>query len=126
MKHPYPIMMNLSGRRCLVVGGGPIAERKVQSLLQAGAHVTIVSTEFTEGLMEMENQSEVVLHRQMFHPSIMIDESTELAPYTLVVAATNDAKVNARVHEIASRQGQLVNVVDQPELELLYRTFCCS
>lgn len=116
MNHPYPIMMNLSGLRCLVVGGGAVAERKVKSLLQAGAHVTIVSTEFTEGLMKMENQSEVVLYRQTFHPSIMIDESTDFAPYTLVVAATNDTKVNAQVYEIASRQGQLINVVDQPQL----------
>ncbi|MGO4276356.1 bifunctional precorrin-2 dehydrogenase/sirohydrochlorin ferrochelatase, partial [Paenibacillus sp. TAF58] len=88
----------------------------VKSLLQAGAHVTIVSTEFTEWLMQMENQSEVVLYRQTFQPSIMIDESSDFAPYTLVVAATNDAKVNASVHEIASRQGQLINVVDQPQL----------
>ncbi|KRF18584.1 bifunctional precorrin-2 dehydrogenase/sirohydrochlorin ferrochelatase [Paenibacillus sp. Soil787] len=116
MNHPYPIMMNLSGRRCLVVGGGAVAERKVKSLLQAGAHVTIVSTEFTEELMKMENQSEVVLYRQTFQPSIMIDESSDFAPYTLVVAATNDAKVNAGVYEIASRLGQLINVVDQPQL----------
>ncbi|MDF2649086.1 MAG: bifunctional precorrin-2 dehydrogenase/sirohydrochlorin ferrochelatase [Paenibacillus sp.] len=118
MNHPYPIMMNLSGRRCLVVGGGAVAERKVKSLLQAGAHVTIVSAEFTEGLMEMESQAEVVLYRQPFDPSIMImiDESSDLVPYTLVVAATNDAKVNAHVHDVASRQGKLVNVVDQPQL----------
>ncbi|MDQ0920014.1 bifunctional precorrin-2 dehydrogenase/sirohydrochlorin ferrochelatase [Paenibacillus sp. V4I5] len=116
MNHPYPIMMNLSGRRCLVVGGGAVAERKVKSLLQAGAHVTIVSAEFTKGLMEMENQAEVVLYRQPFDPSIMIDESADLVPYTLVVAATNVAYVNALVHEVASRQGKLVNVVDQPQL----------
>ena len=111
MNYPYPIMVNLSGRRCLVIGGGAVAERKVKSLLQAGAHVTIVSTAFTEGLLEMGNQSEVMLYRQRFHPSIMIDE-----PYSLVVAATNDAEVNAHVHEIALRQGQLINVVDQPQL----------
>jgi precorrin-2 dehydrogenase/sirohydrochlorin ferrochelatase len=114
MKHLYPIMVNLSGRNCLVVGGGPVAERKVQSLLQAGANVTVVSTKITDGLLKLENQSEVVLYRQTFHPSIMTDEN--LAPYTLVVAATNDAEVNAQVYELASRQGQLVNVVDQPQL----------
>lgn len=116
MNHPYPIMMNLSGRRCLVVGGGAVAERKVKSLLQAGAHVTIVSAEFTEGLMEMENHADVVLYRQPFDSSIMIDGSSDFVPYTLVVAATNDAKVNAYVHELASRQGKPVNVVDQPQL----------
>lgn len=116
MNHLYPIMMNLSGRRCLVVGGGAVAERKVKSLLQAGAHVTIVSAEFTELLMEMENYADVVLYRQSFDSSIMIDGSSDFVPYTLVVAATNDAKVNAHVHEVASRQGKPVNVVDQPQL----------
>ncbi|MGO4277127.1 NAD(P)-dependent oxidoreductase [Paenibacillus sp. TAF58] len=40
MNHPYPIMMNLSGRRCLVVGGGTVAERKVKSLLQAETKIS--------------------------------------------------------------------------------------
>ncbi len=80
----------------MVVGGGPWLN-EIRSLLQAGAHVTIVSTEFTAGIMEMENHSKVVLYRQTFDPSIMIDESTEWTPYTLVIAATNDAEVNAQI-----------------------------
>lgn len=114
MKHPYPIMVNLTGRQCLVIGGGPIAERKVLSLLEAGAHVTVVSMEFTAGLTEIAKNSEVVLHRQTFHPSMMTVD--HLMPYTLIVAATNDAEVNAQVYELATKQGKLVNVVDQPKL----------
>lgn len=116
MNHPYPIMVNLSGRKCLVVGGGQVAERKVLSLLQAGAHVTVVSTEFTAELAEMENRSEVVLNRQPFQPAIITDECPKEGPYTLIVAATNDADINVQVYELASRQGRLVNVVDQPQL----------
>lgn len=114
MKYPYPIMVNLAGRQCLVIGGGPIAERKVFSLLEAGARVTLISMEFTERLAELANNSEVVLHRQTFHPSMMT--SDELIPFTLVVAATNSAEINAQVYEFATAQGKLVNVVDQPEL----------
>lgn len=114
MKHPYPIMVNLAGQSCLVVGGGAVAERKVRSLLEAGAGVTVISIEFSEGLAELEQHSGVVLYRQTFHPSMITDES--LPPYTLIVAATDDADVNKRVYELAAKQGKLVNVVDQPEL----------
>ncbi|NOV04052.1 precorrin-2 dehydrogenase/sirohydrochlorin ferrochelatase family protein [Paenibacillus planticolens] len=114
MKHPYPIMVNLAGRQCLVIGGGPIAERKVLSLLEAGALVTVVSQTFTAVLAEMGQSSQVVLHRQTFHPSMMTGDL--VMPYTLVVAATNDDEVNAQVYELANKHGKLVNVVDQPEL----------
>ncbi|MVQ35282.1 bifunctional precorrin-2 dehydrogenase/sirohydrochlorin ferrochelatase [Paenibacillus sp. MAH-34] len=114
MKYPYPIMVNLAGKQCLVIGGGPVAERKVFSLLEAGARVTMISMEFTERLAELANHSAVVLHRQTFHPSMMTSE--EFMPFTLVVAATNSAEVNAQVYEFATVHGKLVNVVDQPEL----------
>ncbi|MDD9269886.1 bifunctional precorrin-2 dehydrogenase/sirohydrochlorin ferrochelatase [Paenibacillus sp. GCM10023248] len=114
MKHPYPIMVNLAGQHCLVVGGGAVAERKVLSLLDAGANVTVISEQFTPGIAVLEQHSGVVLHRQTFHPSMMTGES--LYPYALIVAATNDAQVNKSVFELASKQGKLVNVVDQPEL----------
>ncbi|UKS27703.1 bifunctional precorrin-2 dehydrogenase/sirohydrochlorin ferrochelatase [Paenibacillus sp. HWE-109] len=115
MKHPYPIMVNLSGRTCLVVGGGLVAQRKVQSLLQAGAAVTVISLSFTEALMDLGSRSEVVLSRQNFDPA-MLNSSLKGSCYTLVVAATNDAQVNAQIEALASREGILVNVVDQPQL----------
>lgn len=116
MNHLFPIMVSLSGRRCLVVGGGAVAERKVKSLLRAGAHVTLVSTEFSETLTEMESLSDVILYRQTFDPELMMDKNSEDPPFTLIVAATNDSDVNAHVARLASGQGLLVNVVDQPEL----------
>ncbi|OPH48598.1 hypothetical protein BC351_09050 [Paenibacillus ferrarius] len=116
MNHPYPIMVNLSARQCLVIGGGPIAERKAHALLQAGAIVTVVSPEFTEGLAELDNHLNVVLLRQTFAEELIKGEAARKSCYTLVVAATNDAAVNAQIGELASREGKLVNVVDQPRL----------
>ena len=48
----YPVNLNLAGRRCLLIGGGKVAERKVAALLQAGAEVTVVSPNLTEGMAE--------------------------------------------------------------------------
>jgi precorrin-2 dehydrogenase / sirohydrochlorin ferrochelatase len=113
-QHPYPIMMNLSGRRCLIVGGGPIAERKLRSLLQAGALVTLVSTEFTAGIKELEIRSSVVLMRQPYEPAVWKDQNE--GRFTLVIAATNQVDVNRQIALDANACGNLVNVVDQPEI----------
>ena len=113
-QHSYPIMMNLAGRRCLIVGGGPIAERKLQSLLQAGALVTLVSTEFTAGIKELGIHSTVVLMRQPYDLSIWKDQNE--GRFALVIAATNQASVNRQIAQDANAYDILVNIVDQPEM----------
>lgn len=113
-QHPYPIMLSLSGCRCLIVGGGPIAERKLRSLLQAGAEVTLISKEFTAGIVELGLRPDVVLCRQPFDLDCISTEIQER--YTLIIAATNQAEVNTQIAEQANAYGMLVNVVDQPEL----------
>lgn len=113
-QHPYPIMMNLAGRRCLIVGGGPIAERKLRSLLQAGAEVTLVSPEFTAGIMEMEHRSDVMLKRQPYDPAIWKAQGE--ARFALVIAATNTATVNRQIAQDANAYDILVNIVDKPEM----------
>ncbi|WP_164716635.1 precorrin-2 dehydrogenase/sirohydrochlorin ferrochelatase family protein [Paenibacillus whitsoniae] len=108
-QHPYPIMASLTGSRCLVIGGGQVAERKVRSLLNAGAHVTVIAAEFSEGLAGL---SGVVLRRETFN----VQTLDEAGVYLLLVAATNDKEVNARIARYAMERSMLINVVDQPEL----------
>ncbi|WNR45823.1 precorrin-2 dehydrogenase/sirohydrochlorin ferrochelatase family protein [Paenibacillus roseipurpureus] len=107
-------MMNVSGSPCLIVGGGRVAERKVQSLQQAGANVTVVSPEFTEALIELASSTDVVLIRQPFDAAILTDEESER--FALVIAASNQAQVNRAVAQASKACGILVNVVDQPEI----------
>ncbi|MBD0381666.1 precorrin-2 dehydrogenase/sirohydrochlorin ferrochelatase family protein [Paenibacillus sedimenti] len=117
MKHQYPIMLDVNGACCLIVGGGSIAERKARSLVQAGAHVTVVSPDFTAGLIDMERNGEVVLYRQTFSSLTISTEVAEgTTPYKLVIAATDAADVNKKIFEAAAQHSLLVNVVDQPEL----------
>ncbi|WP_167357028.1 precorrin-2 dehydrogenase/sirohydrochlorin ferrochelatase family protein [Paenibacillus pectinilyticus] len=113
-QHPYPLMLNLSGRSCLVVGGGPIAERKVRGLLAAGANVTVISEEFTTGIQAMAERTDVVLYRQTFDAAIV--QASDKERFTLVIAATNQMDVNTQIALAAQAQGYLVSVVDQPEL----------
>ena len=102
----YPALLRLEGRRCLVVGGGVVACRKVRSLREAGARVHVVSPELCAPLRRMEG---VVLHRRPYRKS-------DLRGAALVISATDHEAVNRRVAREAVAAGIPVNVVDQPAL----------
>jgi precorrin-2 dehydrogenase/sirohydrochlorin ferrochelatase len=104
----YPAFLDLRGRRCLVVGGGAVALRKVEALLRCGAQVLVVAPD-----LSMELAARVRERRVEHQPREFRTEDLEGA--FLVVAATDDAAANARVHEEAERRGLLVNTVDDPE-----------
>ena len=101
----YPIFVNLSGRRVLVVGGGPVAQRKVEGLLQAGAQVTVVSPDVTDELRSRP----IDWKQREFADS-------DVEGMMLVISATDDVNVQKRVVEAARRCNVLVNTVDQPAL----------
>ena len=105
----YPLMLKLEGRRCLVVGGGPIAERKVGSLLACGAIVHVVTLECVESIQERAQRGEITVSLRAF-------QAADLDGMTLAIAATNNRAVNEVVTEAAHARGVLVNVVDVPDL----------
>lgn len=104
----FPVFLTLQDRRCLVVGGGKVAERKIDSLLQAGAHVTLVSPELTTEVAELAKHDSVTYHARPFQDSD-IDGSF------LVIASTNDRAINQRIAELADQHDIPVNVVDNPD-----------
>lgn len=104
----YPIsLIGLEARRCVVIGGGAVAERKVDGLLAAHAVVTIISPALTPQLERLAAAGEVQTLRRAYQPG-------DLATAFLVIAATADPAVNHAVWEEATRCGCLVNVVDDP------------
>ncbi|MCR4418840.1 MAG: bifunctional precorrin-2 dehydrogenase/sirohydrochlorin ferrochelatase [Clostridia bacterium] len=107
-KSYYPVCLDLEHRRCLVVGGGKVAERRVVVLLKCGAEVEVVSPTLTPELQEMAERGQIVYHQCAFHAAM-------LEGMTLVIAATDHSGVNAQVAQEARRRGLLVNVVDEPE-----------
>ncbi|MDH7602463.1 MAG: bifunctional precorrin-2 dehydrogenase/sirohydrochlorin ferrochelatase [Armatimonadota bacterium] len=102
----YPIVIELSGKKCLVVGGGRVALRKVRSLLEAGARVTVIAPKVVPELVDMENVHQLA---RSYKPG-------DAKGFALVFAATDDPAVNAVVAEDAVANGVLVNVADAPEL----------
>lgn len=103
----YPVNLDLRERRCVVVGGGRVAERKTLSLLEAGGDVTVVSPSLTPKLAELAASGKVVQVPSPFHES-------HLANAHLVIAATNDLAVNRAVAQLCRKKGILVNVAAPP------------
>lgn len=106
----YPAFLDLTGRRCLVVGGGPVGTEKAQKLIEAGARVRLVSPEITPELQALVDGGGI---DEFFERGY---EPGNLDGCLLVIAATNDAHVNLCVWEDAEARRMLVNVVDVPHL----------
>lgn len=103
----FPMFVKLTGRRCVVVGGGTVAESKVESLLASGADLTVVSPKLSAGLARQERQGSFVWSVRRFDPS-------DLEGAFLVIAATSNDAVNELIFREADRRGILCNAVDQP------------
>ena len=101
---PFPVNLDLSGRRVLVVGGGPVAARKASALLRAGADVTVVAP---SAVSELAEDPDIRWHRREYRRG-------EVASYRLAITATNDPKVNAQVARDGNAANVLVNSADDP------------
>ncbi|MDJ0764647.1 MAG: siroheme synthase CysG [Myxococcota bacterium] len=109
----YPLMLNLGNQRCLVVGGGSVALRKVEGLLLEKAHVTVVAPSPIPAIAALAQRGEIeLLHRPY--------EAGEAGSFALVFAATSVREVNRQVSEDATSVGVWVNVADDPELCSFY------
>lgn len=104
----YPIMLNICNKDAVVIGGGKVAYRRIMSLLKAGANVTVISPYLNEPVKKLIDENKVHWFEKRF-------EADDLAFAMIVVAATNDKKVNEQVALLSSRH-QLVNVVDNKEI----------
>ena len=105
----YPICLRVAGRPCLVVGGGRVAEQKVDPLLEAGASTTVVSREITPRLAALVSRKALLHHARPY-------ARPDLRGVFLVIAATDDERTQQQVVRDAQQAGVLVNVVDRPEL----------
>lgn len=103
----YPVVLDVRGRRCIVVGGGPVGERKAAGLLEQGAAVTVISPRVTGRVSAWAGEGRVTLVRRRYRAG-------DLAGAFLVFATTADPAVNERVRREARARGLPVNVADDP------------
>ena len=105
----FPVFLDLKSKRCVVIGGGAVAERKTANLLKAGADVILIAPTLTNSLTSWRDAG------QLTHVDRLFDDP-DLNGAHLVIAATSDAEVNRRIAELANDQRIPINVADQPEL----------
>ena len=104
----YPIYLDVKDRKCLVVGGGAVGTRKVETLLECGAKVTVVSIDASEKLKKLSNSGLIRLKERAF-------QTDDLEGVFLVFGATDDEDLNIKVHTAAERRRVLCNIADRPE-----------
>ena len=114
VEHPvYPVNLIVHGRRCLVVGGGPVALHKVRGLVEAGARVTVVAPQLDGEIIALargaaSGDADVVAEARPYRRG-------EAAGYRLVVAASGDPVANQEVYDDAEAAGVWINSADDPE-----------
>lgn len=105
----YPIFLELKDRGVVVIGGGAVALRKAQSLLDAGARLMIIAEHIDDMLTALCTNSSAELVKSKYSKDC-------LANAVLVIAATNDPKLNMQIYKDCQESKVLCNVVDQPQL----------
>jgi precorrin-2 dehydrogenase/sirohydrochlorin ferrochelatase len=104
----YPIFLNLSGRRAVIIGGGAVAMRKAKTLLDADARLVVVADN-VEQMLCLDSNPNFELIKSKYSKDY-------LSGAVLVIAATNDHKLNETIYKDCQQLEILCNVVDQPEL----------
>jgi precorrin-2 dehydrogenase/sirohydrochlorin ferrochelatase len=117
----YPIFLDLRGRRCTVVGGGRVAERKVQALLRAGARVQVISPAVTPRLARLAARKKIRLTPRAYRPSDLerpaparVKRPRGVRP-VLVFASTDSPETQTAIRKDAEKIGALVNAADDAE-----------
>ena len=105
----YPVFLDINTRKCLVIGGGAVGTRKVLSLLECGAMVTVVSPVATEKLQVLASQGVIILKKRTYRPSDMEGKF-------LVFGATDNEVLNRQINQNAEQSNTLCNIADRPEV----------
>ncbi len=105
----YPIFVDLSGQACLVVGGERVAERKVATLLNARARVSVISPTLTRQLKVWTAELRITIEQRVY-------QHGDMRGFRLVFAATSDQSLHRRLAAEAQATGVLLNIVDRPAL----------
>ncbi|MGI6776955.1 MAG: precorrin-2 dehydrogenase/sirohydrochlorin ferrochelatase family protein [Acetivibrionales bacterium] len=104
----FPLFIDLSGKKCVVVGGGNVAERKIETLLRFNSRVIVISPETSKRINELDMEGRVSVIKDVYTKEY-------LDGAFLVIAATSDRVLNDRIHYDCTERNIFVNVADNPE-----------
>lgn len=104
----YPISIKLHRKHCVVIGGGKVASRKINSLIEAKAIVTVISPKIVDEIETFVNKREIFYKQKDY-------EKQDLNGAFLIIAATNNEQVNKKIYD-DKQENQMINIVDNPEL----------
>jgi uroporphyrin-III C-methyltransferase/precorrin-2 dehydrogenase/sirohydrochlorin ferrochelatase/precorrin-2 dehydrogenase/sirohydrochlorin ferrochelatase len=102
----FPFFVDLKDRECYIFGGGTVASRKVEALLEFEAKVTVIAPKVCDEILQRKEEIEILLREY---------QEEDLDQAFFVIAATNQSSVNAEISEACEKRKLLVNAVDQPE-----------
>jgi precorrin-2 dehydrogenase/sirohydrochlorin ferrochelatase len=105
----YPVFLDIAGKKCIIVGGGKVAERKCLPILAAGARVTIISPKITS-VLEKQREKGMLRHIGRNY------RTGDIRSAFVVIVATDSEEINRKVVSDARAEGVLLNVVDNPSL----------
>ncbi len=105
----YPILVNLERFPCLIIGGGKVAYRKVSSLQEFNANITIISPRICKSLLELAKKNKIRIIKKYYSKEFIKD-------FKIIFSATDNPEVNKNVRVDCTKEGILLNVVDNPVL----------
>ena len=103
----YPVYLNLRGRRCVIIGGGTVAEGKIGRLLDSGAQISVISPDATQGIRQLVADGSVQWEEREYRQG-------DLEGAFIAIAATNVREINRRIFDEANTRGVMLNAVDDP------------
>jgi precorrin-2 dehydrogenase/sirohydrochlorin ferrochelatase len=105
--HYYPINLNLNGKKCVIIGGGEVAERKAGTILSAGGEVFVISPNLTAELLAMAEKGMLVWQKRIYQTGDM-----NIEDFFAAVCATDNAEVNLSAAQEAKQKKILVDMAD--------------
>lgn len=104
----YPIFLDIKDKKCVIVGGGEVAARKAERLLDCGAKVFVISPKLSPEIAALKEKN-MICHIATEYSGDLINEAA------LIIGATDDEKTNAQISRDARNKGIPVNIVDDPQ-----------
>jgi precorrin-2 dehydrogenase/sirohydrochlorin ferrochelatase len=104
----FPLFINLKGKRCVIIGGGIVAERKIKVLLGFEPELVVISPTATEAIKQLQSQGVITYITDIYQPKYLDNAH-------LVIAATSENQLNETIYSEAVRRQLMINVVDDPE-----------